>query len=275
MVSYAQFGEDVMLRRFFGEQASGFWVDVGANDPVLDSVTLHFSLSGWTGVNIEPLPDLHRRLVASRPRDLNLNLALSDRAGTLELVVDHSAPGLSTATSELAELYRQQGHRLERVEVPARTLAEVVDEHCRDRTVDFLKLDAEGHEAAILGGVDLRRFRPRVVVAEAGFRPEEWEPKLLDQGYLLAGCDVVNRYYVREEEAAGAGRLEHPANVGDRFIRWDAVQAYRAQADWNALGPAIRNMVRVLRSVKETSPGAKRLARRTLGALAPWIFRER
>ena len=92
MVSYAQFGEDVMLRRFFGDQPTGFFIDVGASDPVIDSVTLHFSLSCWTGINIEPLPDAYLQLLRGRPKDINLNVALSSEPATLELVVNHSAP---------------------------------------------------------------------------------------------------------------------------------------------------------------------------------------
>jgi len=73
MVSFAQFGEDVMLRRFFGAQPTGFFIDVGAYDPIVDSVTQHFSLCGWSGINIEPLPELHRKFVSARPHPGRLN----------------------------------------------------------------------------------------------------------------------------------------------------------------------------------------------------------
>jgi hypothetical protein len=42
MISYAQNHEDVLLERCFGTQQSGFYVDVGAWEPVLHSVTQHF-----------------------------------------------------------------------------------------------------------------------------------------------------------------------------------------------------------------------------------------
>ncbi len=99
MVSFAQFGEDVMLRRFFGDQPAGFFIDVGAYDPVVDSVTQHFSLCGWTGINVEPLPELHRKFVSARPNDINLNLALSDHVGALDLIANRSHPGLRTRNS--------------------------------------------------------------------------------------------------------------------------------------------------------------------------------
>ena len=54
MISYAQNQEDVLLRREFPDCTNGFYIDVGANDPVWDSVTKHFYDRGWHGINIEP-----------------------------------------------------------------------------------------------------------------------------------------------------------------------------------------------------------------------------
>ena len=54
-ISYAQNFEDVMLRRVFAELDTGFYIDVGANDPSADSVTKAFYDAGWHGINIEPL----------------------------------------------------------------------------------------------------------------------------------------------------------------------------------------------------------------------------
>ena len=54
MISWAQNLEDVMLARAFKGTARGYYVDVGAYDPVIDSVTRHFYEAGWHGINIEP-----------------------------------------------------------------------------------------------------------------------------------------------------------------------------------------------------------------------------
>lgn len=54
-ISFAQNGEDIRLLRAFIEQPTGFWVDVGANHPINDSVTKLFSLRGWRGINVEPV----------------------------------------------------------------------------------------------------------------------------------------------------------------------------------------------------------------------------
>ena len=274
MVSYAGSAEDVMLRRFFGDQASGFFVDVGAHDPVVGSVTHHFALSGWQGINIEPLPAFFQRLVEARPNDINLNVAVSQAFGTLDLIVNKTEPGLSTMTQELADGYERAGHHLERIRVPTRPLADIVREHCADRTVDFLKVDAEGHELEILRGVDLSVWRPRVVLIEAGYKPEVWAPILVNARYVLAGSDLWNRYYIRVEEEERAGLLRCPANVCDRYIAFDHARALQARAEWESLGPLVRTMARTLRRVMESSPRLKAIAKSVTRRFFPRLLRD-
>src|SRR3954452_18509279 len=83
MISYAQNAEDVLLQRVFADKSDGFYIDVGANEPVFNSVTKHFALRGWRGVNVEPIPAVYERLCADRQHDINLNVVLSDRPGEL------------------------------------------------------------------------------------------------------------------------------------------------------------------------------------------------
>ncbi|HTD03693.1 FkbM family methyltransferase, partial [Undibacterium sp.] len=82
-ISYAQNFEDVMLWRALKHVPNGFYIDVGANDPEIDSVTLAFYQRGWRGLNIEPMRQYHQRLLAQRPEDINLPVAVSDRAGQM------------------------------------------------------------------------------------------------------------------------------------------------------------------------------------------------
>ena len=75
-VSYAQNFEDVLLWRALGGVTDGFYIDVGAAHPDIDSVTRAFYDRGWSGINIEPTPEYSLRLAAARPRDVNLRLVL-------------------------------------------------------------------------------------------------------------------------------------------------------------------------------------------------------
>ena len=216
MVSYAQDGEDVLLRRAFPDERGGFYVDVGANDPVSNSVTKHFYDRGWRGVNVEPIPGLHARLCAARPGDINLNLGLADRTGELTFFESPELPGWSTFSPALAAAYRERRLELREYPIPITTLAHVCSEYVSG-PIDFLKVDAEGFEREVLAGADWDRWRPRLVVVEDAW-PERWEHLLLDAGYLLAHRSRLNRFYARVEDAHLADALRAPLSPADDFV---------------------------------------------------------
>ena len=66
MISYSQNFEDVLLNRFFKGKEEGFYIDVGAFDPVFLSDTKHFYDLGWSGINIEPMPSGYEKFCEQR-----------------------------------------------------------------------------------------------------------------------------------------------------------------------------------------------------------------
>ena len=60
--SYAQNQEDVVLQIALADVDNGFYIDVGAFDPVTDSVTYVFYKRGWHGINVEPQPHYFKKL---------------------------------------------------------------------------------------------------------------------------------------------------------------------------------------------------------------------
>jgi len=235
MLSYAQNGEDVVLRRAFAGQDSGFYVDVGACDPCVDSVTLHFYKQGWHGVNVEPDARLHAALVAARPRDVNLRVAIGQGEGTVRFFPTGTR-GHGTLDSAIAADRTPAPAE----EVPQLPLARVLINHAPPEGVDFLKVDVEGWEAAVLASADWTQVRPRVVLVEAvdaEGRPthEAWEGPLLAAGYRFALFDGLNRFYCREEDAEVLlPRLAAPANVLDNYRLAREMQA-QADAVANAI----------------------------------------
>lgn len=226
MISYAQNFEDVLLNRLFPPDYRGFYVDVGASHPTTGSVTAHFYYNrGWCGVNVEPSCS-YEHLVRGRPRDVNLQLAISNQPGSATFHEFPEAPGLSSFRQDIADIsIARLGLRCVRRPVAVATLAQVCRDHVR-RPIDFLSIDVEGHERAVLEGADFREFRPRVVVIEAT-RPHggeslhgDWEELILTAGYRFAFFDGLNRYYVRQEEPELAAKLAVPANCFDNFVTY-------------------------------------------------------
>ena len=106
-VSYAQNFEDVMLWRALGHISRGFYLDVGAAWPDEDSVTKAFYDRGWRGINVEPNPAFHQRLVNERPEDTNLMVAVSDHAGLLSMSFIEDT-GLSTLHDSIADKHAEE-----------------------------------------------------------------------------------------------------------------------------------------------------------------------
>ncbi|WAJ28702.1 FkbM family methyltransferase [Antarcticirhabdus aurantiaca] len=220
-VSFAQNFEDVVLYRALAHVWNGTYVDVGAFDPKVDSVTKAFYDRGWSGINVEPVAEFHARFEADRPRDRNVLAALSDTAGEMTFHVVGET-GLSTLDGEVARFHREAGRAVEERRVPVTTLNELLAD-IRDRPIHFLKIDVEGAEDKVLAGLDLDAIRPWILVIEATFpsRSEPthmaWEDRVLSHRYELAYFDGLSRYYVAEERRELADRLAVPPNVFDEF----------------------------------------------------------
>ncbi|HED1679771.1 TPA: FkbM family methyltransferase [Pseudomonas aeruginosa] len=215
-VSYAQNLEDVRLWRALKLFPRGVYIDVGANHPRIDSVTLAFYERGWRGINIEPLPHLHRELERERPEDLNLNLAIGEREGRATLY-EMAASGLSTLDPELARQRQAEGCTATPREVKVSTLDAICAAHV-EGPIHFLKIDVEGLEGAVLRGLDLNRWRPWLILAETPFDHDpEWKAPLLAAGYRFVHFDGLNGYYLAEEQARLEGAFALPPNLLDDF----------------------------------------------------------
>lgn len=223
-ISYAQNFEDVMLARALADVGEGFYVDVGAQDPVIDSVTRWFYERGWRGINIEPVSHWFERIQEDRPRDTNLMCAVASTPGTL-VIHESLDSGLSTASEEYARGHIAAGRKMARRTVPARRLDDILAEHA-PADVHFLKIDVEGMEADVLASLSLTRYRPWILVIEAT-RPntdtdvsQAWEASVVGAGYRLVYRDGLNRFYLAEEQMARAPAFDVPPNVFDDFIHY-------------------------------------------------------
>jgi FkbM family methyltransferase len=220
LTSYAQFQEDVRLHRALQSVQAGFYIDVGANSPTFHSVTKMFYDLGWSGINIEPVPARHAELIEQRPRDINLRVAATAKAGTASFF-DMEGNGLSTLVPDLATRAEGMGFQRQSYTVETRTLASIVSEHVKGE-VHFLKIDAEGSEFEVVEGINFATFRPWVIVLESTdpttTQPGviDWEPKIIANGYVFCGNDFVNRYYAVRERPDIAAILSLPV---DQFIK--------------------------------------------------------
>ncbi|BAV51780.1 hypothetical protein MesoLj113a_57050 [Mesorhizobium sp. 113-1-2] len=222
MISYAQNCEDVLLERVFKDAATGFYIDIGAYHPTIGSVTKTFYDRGWSGINVEP-GTVFDELARERPRDINVRAVVTDQEGDVDFFENQSDPGMS----KVADGPIMADGEGEMLRVRAVTLDSLVAQHAIGQEINFLKIDAEGSEAAIIRATDWSLIRPLVLVIEATapwsneLVNQNWEPVLLANGFLRAYFDGINVFYVRAESKELLRHFQVPVNVLDGHLTFE------------------------------------------------------
>lgn len=160
--------ENELKEAFFGRSTHGFFVDVGANDPQLASQTWHLEQLGWDGVLIEPQPDLAEELrkfrrtkvyavACSSPANAGKALPLHV-AGSPHMTGIHASFDPNFAVPDM--------RRMGVIEVPVKTLDEILIDVKAPVPIDFVSIDVETHEIEVLEGFDISKWRPRLMLIE-------------------------------------------------------------------------------------------------------------
>lgn len=222
LTSYAQNFEDVMLWRALQQVGAGFYIDVGAQDPVEDSVSLGFYEKGWRGVHVEPTQFYADRLRAARPDETVLQAAIAKDGGLLTFfeVVE---TGLSTADPRHAETHRRNGFDILETMVPTASLASLLARY-HDRDIHWLKIDVEGLEGEVVASWGESPVRPWLLVIESTLpgtqisSGHDWEPLLSAKGYRAVYFDGLNRFYLHDSHAELAAHFQSGPNCFDNVV---------------------------------------------------------
>jgi FkbM family methyltransferase len=196
--TYSQHGEDQFLLKYFGDGYRGFYIDIGASHPFIISNTYLLSRNGWHGITAEPIPYLWRRHKWLRPRDVALNIGVSDFPGSLRFYQMVPAV-LSTFDRERFGRLIDEGWQL-RSETPIEvtTLGDLCRMHLDGASVDLLSIDVEGWDLNVLKGNDWSAIEPRLVICEvADDTRAEVDDFLAGKGYSPLKDFGCNRIYER------------------------------------------------------------------------------
>lgn len=221
IVSYAQCFEDVMLARAFADVPCGIYVDIGAQDPVVDSVSKAFYDMGWRGLHVEPCAQYAALLREARPDEIVLEVLVGTTRGLVPFF-EIPETGLSTGIREIAEAHATKGLTPKQRLVPCVTLEDVFSQFDVS-TIHWMKIDVEGYESKVIEGWPVGGRRPWVVLIESTFPASqveshaEWDPRVRDLGYVYAYFDGLNRFYVSEEHRELLDAFKYGPTVFDGF----------------------------------------------------------
>jgi FkbM family methyltransferase len=223
LVSYAQNAEDMRLYGYFYKLNSpGFYVDIGANHPLHDSVTRFYYLRGWRGINIEPQADLCELLIADRPNDINLAIGLSDK-DEQKTLRKYKSDGLSTYSDAYKSSYEAAdvSGTKDYIELKSTltTLDKVLSKYAKRKPIHFLKVDVEGFEYKVLKGNNWKMYRPWVICVESTGRDKRWQKILQTAGYTEHIFDGLNSYFVDKEKYKLIE--DYRTFTASEFVRYD------------------------------------------------------
>jgi FkbM family methyltransferase len=252
--SYSQNGEDVVLWRALGGIRHGRYIEVGANHPCDDSVSMAFYANGWTGITIEPDPHFAALQREHRPHDILIEAAITARDGDTVTLHVVEGTGLSTLDETIAGMHAHANLEPHDIEVSTRRLDSILREaDWAGKDIHFMSVDTEGSERDVLESVDLTVWRPWVLVIEAtepnstSSTRRNWEHIVLTAGYRFCLFDGLSCFYVSEEHNQQLREaLGYSASILDDYVP-PALRACEKRVDEaHALAEERNQQVRVL-----------------------------
>ena len=220
-ISFSQNFEDYRLWRALGDIKNGCYLDVGAYDPIIDSVSAAFYEAGWRGLNIEPVEKEFKKYSILRSEDLTLKKVVSDQ---VETIFFHEFPetGLSTADPSIAKDVTAYASKT--LSVDSITL-DMALSTLPAQEIHWMKIDVEGYETKVLDGWKTNLKRPWIIVLEAtipssSVRRTFTENQILnDYGYKFCYFDGLNEFYVHDSHSELSERISSPISIFDQVTK--------------------------------------------------------
>ena len=166
-LSHSMCGEDLFLKRIFGKnKRSGFYVDIGCNNPIQKSNTSKLYLKGWNGICADGNATLVKKFRKIRRRDICLHAIVSDQSREMTFYQDDTNHEYSSVDPALGNELKAHSKNLIEMKVISVTLEQIFDKYLGSRKIDLLCVDVEHHDLEVLKGNNFEKYRPGVICAE-------------------------------------------------------------------------------------------------------------
>ncbi len=211
--SFSQAGEDLIVHFLFNSLGikKPTYLDIGTNHPIVGNNSYFFYLKGSFGVCVEPDPYLCRKIKSERPASILIEagIAFDDEKLEADLYIfPERYTGWNTFSPEEAQLrVRESGiNILETRKVPLISVNKVIEMHFTG-SPDFLSIDVEGLDLAILRSLDFEKHGPKVICAETiSFSLNRKEEKLnniieflISKNYIVYADTHINTIFYKKE----------------------------------------------------------------------------
>lgn len=196
---------DKILREYFKDyNYHGVFIDIGAYEPINISNSYHFEKNNWDVYCFEAntllIPELktlrknvyNYAIYDENKHDISFNVVHGSWGGGSQMA------GISAI--ELDKNYMDEySHGIKnifQISVPQKTLNNVIETEIPTiKEIDIISIDVEGGELKVLKGIDLLKYKPKIMVIENVYKSPDINNYLNNFGYIMDKRIEYNEYY--------------------------------------------------------------------------------
>lgn len=196
---------DEVIREYFPDpNYKGVFFDIGAYEPINIYNSYHFEMNQWDVYCFEANTNLINELKRYRKNVFNYAIYNEDKDSIEFNVVNGSWGGGSLTAGisaiELDPQYLNVFHTgiksIFKISVPQKTINTVISNEIPSiKEIDVISIDVEGGELNVLKGIDLLKYKPKLMVIENVFNNPNINEYLTQFGYILDKHIDYNQYY--------------------------------------------------------------------------------
>ena len=193
--SYGFEFEDIEIDKFFKKIKKGFYVDIGAFNPIRGSNTYLLHKRGWSGINIDADENSIKMFNILRRKDYNFNYAISSiRKREINLFYEKNSSGVKTIDTKFRDL-TLKNVKIKKVKVA--TFAKLIKEtRYYKKRIDFLNIDCEGADFDVLKSIDIKIYKPKIICIEVNTLLDKKLKQSIIYKYLLRNNYKLKKSFI-------------------------------------------------------------------------------
>ena len=142
-VPSSRWGVDLILNDIFKNKKKGFYIDIGCHHPLINNHTFLFYRKGWSGINIDLDFNSIDMFNFFRPKDFNVQAALSNDILNTEIYFYHNRAAKNTISKQFGldapEVKKIKTNILNNL---------IYELKLQNQKIDFINIDVEGNAAS-------------------------------------------------------------------------------------------------------------------------------
>ena len=205
----SQLGEEKIILDLFDNNFKGKFVDLGCFHPTRHNNTFELYKKGWRGINVDLNPFTIELFNFFRPKDININTAISNKNEEVELYYINEFNTQNTLDKNHLEFLKSH-HNVPQKQIIKKKIytekLENIQKKYNFKQIDFLNIDIEGHELKILENFDFENIYVKTICVEMIDHNEKSKEKnrkirqILNKNFYLLKQLDINYIYINKNE---------------------------------------------------------------------------